>query len=286
MPFPSDHFKHWLKRQMSFISEEGQIEKFVLFHVLDGGEGKEQLDVFPIESGRNLDEFAQEIFEAARHDTESRMTQTIQQYIVAGFLPEQEEPHCQHPIIIRPLRNYREEPTDTEPANEKGIVSQLMRHNEALAKNLQFVTESTYVRVARELEMERNRNKALEDQRIANFEKMQELLDRQIERDIAASREMAQSKRQESLMNMAVSLMPLLVSKFIGGNVPGASKGSLAASSARDMAIKNLLSGLSQEEMIGITSSLTPENQMMLLEVMKDYQGLEEKEKEQTNGKN
>lgn len=271
MSTPDETVTAKVKAWLNDITGDGIIHRITLHHAVEGG-GPEILGVVRVSDSDDPFDVVQEIWDMAVNDAESRMTGSMQRYVMVAYRSDVEEPEGQHPFLMNGRANPDLMGGSTEGPNPTGHMGQLMRHTEKLHGSVMHLTEMTAGRLARDLEAERKIRMRLEDERMKTMETVQELADRKHERDLENKREEARQRRHDEMLAVATSMLPLMVGKFLQS--PGGPQ--LPAAGARDEAVHNLLKGLSEAEAMGVMGALKPHNQMTLMELYKAHKEKEE----------
>lgn len=267
---------------MTDITEDGGPHRFELFHTDE--EGATRLNIYRMESFADAEpgDLAQEIWDTAESDADTRGIGMHQRYSIVLFRNEDDREHeaqCAFNMrgSSRALDNFSG--ADSEKATAKGFQAQQMRHTEILMKQLLEQSEATSGRLMRENEKLRQRVEFLENKFGSMLEMQQDLMDRSHQRKLEEAKQDAAARRHEELMAAALSMSKLLAAKYMGG--AGGIVKNLPASAARDGAIGNLLGNLDHEEMNRVINSLRPENQAVLLQLYNSYREDYEKQEQQ-----
>ncbi len=284
MSFASPELEKWLLNQKEdypvgdaregSISSEGEVIRFELIHttVENPGSG---LRIDQYDSAQEATDLAQVIWDAADQDASTYGTGRPQRYTVHAWKAEQTEPSASHSFVL-PGRPNRSDVGETEPANEKGHLGQLMRHNERTNELMYRVQEASVGRMMSDLKDERDRRTNAEAQLTKMHTLHQGLLDRSQERDLIRAQAEARAKRLDEMMALAVNMLPIIASKFLTdkGQPTNSSRG------ASEMAIQKILKNLGEDEFEGILKAMKPQNQMALLELYEAHQPAIRKDEE------
>jgi len=276
---PTDLLK-WVRTQLTELSEDGGIDRFELFHAVEG-EGLERCQIWRKVQDCDADELSEEIFSIAEQDANTRSREVPQRYILHAMWGEDREPNSVFPFVLqgRGVLNYSG--GNTEPANEKGVIAHMMRHDERLHNLLTQITEVTAGRMAREIDQLQKRAHSAEAQLLETYKLQQDLLDRKHERDLARVKEERATQRHDEIMSFVMSMAPLIASQLLGGK---ATAKQLPAKSARDDAVGRFIGGLSETEVKNVLSALAQHNQIALLELYQSYQADYLKKQGNSNG--
>jgi hypothetical protein len=288
MSAPSFGLVKWLTRYLSDVTEEGVIERFELFHTIEG-EHADRLELWRNSADDPCDpqELAQEIQDAADRDVQSRISGQPQRYVVYAFRAEGEEHESQMSFLVRPGLHQTRYGEDSEPPTEKGVIAHFMRQNENMHRLMIGSQQATVGQLTSDLERERSARQKSEDLHWSMFDKYQKLLDKEHERRIAEAKELMKARRLDEMLGVATALLPIVVTKLIGAinQQPAAAattqpQGGAAAAPAlapmyppdpKDAAIRLFFAGLSEVEISGVLGSLSGANQLALAELHRAF---------------
>lgn len=275
---PSEEVIRWVTAQLNdVVDEDGIVNLIELYHSVEDGPA-ELMHSAKVSDNSDPMDIAQDLWEAAITDADTRMSGRMQRYVMLSFRADNpDHTHsARHPFMMNGRATSDIFGGNTEGANPVGHMGQLMRHTEKLHTSIMQLTEMTAGRLARDLQDERKKNMVLELERTSQFEAMRDLEDRKHEREIETAREEARAKRNDQMLALLLSMAPLVMSKMLGAPVGGP---QLPAAGARDEAVHQLMKGLSPEEIEKVFGALQPNNQLVLMEL---YQAHKEVEEERT----
>jgi hypothetical protein len=278
MPVPSQSLVKWLTRLLSDVTEGGAIGRFELIHKIEG-EHAERLEIWRNDdgNGRNPEELAQEVQDAAHRDVQSRMTGIPQRYVVYAFRGQDEDHESQHAFLIRPGIHLSKQGEDSEPPTDKGVIAQSMRHGENVHRLFISGGDVLIGRLASELERERDARSKAEQLNWSMFEKYQSLLDREHERRVTEAKELMKARRIDELMGVATALLPILATKLIGvGQQPSPQQlqsgpDPAAAIDPKDVAVRHFFSCLSETEITSILGAISSSSQIALAQIHSSF---------------
>jgi hypothetical protein len=155
---------------------------------------------------------------------------------------------------------------ETESADARGLVSQMMRHTEAsariaLGQTLEIVEH--YKSISKE---RGERVISLEEKQMQVIELFERLISLQHERDLATIRERRADKKHDFVREKLDMLTPVLMSKVLGAGDPKGS-GSLMG----EELLRQFLKSLKSEQMRAIWSALSPEQAATMFELYDRY---------------
>lgn len=260
----------WLKRQALDIhvgDEEPQpLCRIDLVHTIEG-EGFEKLESMRYTDDTDVEAFAAQVYSAAEHDASTRISGSIQRYVVLAFRDSSERAlhESSHAFVIRTNTAKLLMGGDTEPPTEKGVTAHYMRHDENMHRLLMQGTEALFGRVGTELQRETARRIAAEERNDKLKEREEDLLDRKFERELLRARELNQAKFFSELAGLVTTVAPLVLGRLLAG------KEGVMAPNARDLSIQKFMKNLSPDEIKGVIGSLKEGNQISLMEIYSSY---------------
>jgi hypothetical protein len=268
---PTEQVTSWIRSRLNDLTDEGSITRIDLHHAVEG-EGSEMMCAVRVSDDADPFDVAQEIWDAADADTQTRMSGRMQRYVMLAYRGDAEQPDARMPFLLNGQAQTNLMGGDTEGASATGHMGQLMRHTERLHTSIMQLTEMTAGRLARDLEAERKIRLKLEDERSKSIEAIQDLADRKHERDLENKREAAKAVRHDQILALLMSMAPLMASKFL--QAPTGPQ--LPAAGARDETVHQLLKNLTEDEAMKVMSALKPQNQLVLMELYKAHKEMEE----------
>lgn len=272
----------YVTTQCADLTTQGLPHRFELYHT--GDEGRERLGVYKLsdyEEELEPTEIAQEMWDSAEANANTLTIGAAQRFIIATFRNEEDrEQESFHPFIVRGRTNALGGLTgDSDSSSPKGLLGQLMRHNEhhhTLA--MQHMVESSNA-LRRDNERLRTRVEHLEGKLAEGYQAREELMDRSHTRKLEEAKELAKAQRHEQLMGIVMSMAPLLASKFLAGGAPILANSN--ASAARDQSIMGFISSLESEEVEAIFNALSVEKKGVLIQLLSSYKEDYEKQESQ-----
>ncbi len=168
---------------------------------------------------------------------------------------------------------------ETEAADSRGIVSQMMRHNEAsariaLGQTLEIVEHYKSITKA-----SGERVTALEEKQMQVIDLFEKLISLQHERDLEMIRERRSDKKHDFVREKLDMLTPVLMSKVLGA---GQAKGT--GSPMGEELLRQFLKSLSPDQYRAIWSALSPEQAVTMIELYDRYGSQELAREKSANG--
>lgn len=258
---PEESIQKFIARQIGIVFEDASVSRFELLHA--SPESAERLQMLPfVPQETRTDELATELYELAQADAKARCSATPERYGITAHVEGQAEPVAQMSFVIAPTARFGSLFENSEEPNQKGQTSQLMRHTERMHQMMLQMTDVTLGRLMAEnlqLRGELDKYRARENE---TRELYDAALDAKEERELRQASALMKAKRIDQMGGLLVSMAPaLLASLFKSKGLP------LAADSVGASAIKQFMGELSEAEMKGILSALSPTHQMALIEV-------------------
>lgn len=241
------------------------ITSFVLKHAGKGSKGSE-VETFNISEAIDYDQIPQLaslILSSAQSDADG-MGPSVQRYVLNSYREE-----AQSSRVVFRLRgnaeDFDEDESGEEAPTSKGLLSQLMRHNEANNRALVGSVGVMMGRMANQMESLARVNEKLMDDRLKMFEILEEAHSRKHERDIERLQLESDEKRKDKLFEKASMLIPVILSKLTGGAIPNRTDPVM-------MMVGELVESLSVEQLGAIRSQLGPEQQIVFLNMLQVWQ--------------
>lgn len=262
---------------MADITEEGLPNRFELYHTVDGG--AERLEIIRMKEGLDAGDVAQQLYDSARHDMETRENRA-QRYTVALFRSEeQQSPEVQFPFRVQPRPGSNWNGGDTEQPTERGERAQLMRVQNDTHSIMMRMAETFGGRMAAEVERMTRINRELEEKLRQRNEDFEDLQDRRLDRELARAEILQRQKFYGDIVSSLVPLVPHiaggLMSKVFSGEKNGkespVAKSLVpkdAETSSRETILRDLFLNMDDQEKQGLVEALQPMHRMVLMTLM------------------
>lgn len=224
----SDRICQFINRWLFETSiEKGPLRKVGLMHISkESNTGREVTD-WPIKSddpsALQVPTFVAQILELAQEDANG--WGGVQQYVVCGYFGSDAADGGR--TIVFPVASERRDPDmpgerglmPTEPANERGGFSQMLRFNEALHKITLGAMGSMIESLTRQNMAKDHLIEKMGEKHIQNIVQVEQLLDNKAERDIELSKQQLKNRSMDMLTTSVMPLLPSLVNRFLGVNI-------------------------------------------------------------------
>lgn len=266
MGIPNEQLIRWISRHVSDITPEGKIHHFELCY--DSTEGMLRIEKFAcypeLESEEteliDATEMSTHIHSVAEEDARSRRG-PIHRYRVLAYRGDDSDHESMTSFTVQGRALLSAEAV-TEPGDERGVTGQLMRHLEQTQITMQRVVEASMTKLVGDLEDERSRRLALEKTHFDTLALREKLLTDEEERITRRESESRRQERLDAFMQVFMAQVPMLLSSL------GAAFSKSGAASAVGAKLKNFIGGLDEEKLASFASSLSPEQQSELFELM------------------
>jgi hypothetical protein len=257
----------WLCRELVKDRRDKPIAKISLRHAAPGTKGNDIETIDLQERTLSTDELpmiAEEIVSRAQMDADG--IGGVQRYIVALYQVKDPRACVRFPFRIRANGDEFEEAGD-EPSNSKGLLSQLMRHNEAMAKTMVHAVAGLTTVMARRLESSDNTITRLTEQHTENMKLLEEAKSDQHTRDMELLTTEASETRKNQMFEKLALMVPVLINKLSGQKV-------FNTEDPTAMMLKSFTESITQEQFTKIQSSLKPEQLIILMQIMNNAKQL------------
>jgi hypothetical protein len=251
----------WLSRELVKDRKEKPICKITLRHAAPGTKGNEVETIDMSErilSLDNIPELAEEIISRAQTDADG--IGNVQRYTVTLYALGDVKAVLRWPFRIRANGDEFEEAGEESP-NSKGLLQQLMRHNEAIAKTMVHAVAGITTVMARRLESSDLTVTRLTEQHHRNMELLEEAKSDQHTRDMELLTTEASETRKNQMFEKLALLVPVMINKLAGQKV-------LNSEDPAAMMLKAFSESISPEQFAVIQRSLKPEQLILLGQIL------------------
>lgn len=276
-----DHEKRlgdWLRTE---LCRAKPAEKIVLRSASAGSRGTE-IETFEIEAGQiELEEipvYASSILARAQDDADGNGP-GVCRYVAVSFRKGENKAGSRYSFRLRGESDadLDDESGEEAPTN-KGLITQLMRHNEAMARILVQSTGSGMASMARRLESADRLNETLVKERREMFAVLEEAKSEQHTRDMEMMLTDKSQTRKDQAFAKLMSLVPMVINKIAGSKILPDKSDPLM------MLLEPLIGSMSQEQFQAIAQTLQPEQQIMFVDLLKVFQDRKRLAEKNANG--
>jgi hypothetical protein len=266
-----EQIREWMLKNVSFpeVAILGKCTRIVVKHV--DVNKKPDGDIATISV--NLEEGGEEeieplllkIADAAQRDADD-VAQGLQGYMVCAYYSKKTD------FVARKL--FRVAPTEatlerdfspTEPATEKGLTAQLMRHLESVQRTTAITTSQLFSTLGSELRRLAEQNEVYAKSQMDLMVLLQDTADRSHTRRLAEKSAEADLAVKEDLLGKLSTLIPVVVNRIAGKSVLPEEDKSL-------LLMAGLFENLSEEQQHAIFNTLNDAQRVALATVIEEYE--------------
>jgi hypothetical protein len=268
----------WLRR-MILVEErdEGRCTKLVLRQVKNSRGGGEDVSSWKVPSAPEaewFDEVIDEIAAEAHQDAGG----------VGGLVPYQVQAFYQREpdkaLARFAFREFAQSDEDVEgdedaiePAGMKGLLNQLMRHNEAIMRTSVLATGQTMGGLIKQISRQNELIESLVDEKFKNLQVIEEAMSNKEDREFKRLEAARKGEMIRDAFDKFQALLPIIVAKLAGGKGGGP---VTKESAQRDAMLKSFMASINEEQLGALTSALKPEQQVMVFEMYQSIQNEEQ----------
>jgi hypothetical protein len=253
----------WFRNQV-FRPREKPLEKFVLRNA-NAGYKSGEVEEFDLPSEQmdadQVAAFLEQITTAAQRDADAAGTKLQTYMLMALEMGAKTGPR--HRFRVR--GDGEEEDSGEEKPDKEGIISQLMRHNEALMRMATMGAQQTITTLTRQLESANTTISRLNELRQTAFDTVEEAKSKQHERELQLLMTGNDEERKNAAFQGVVKkldiLWPVIVNKMAGKKILSDSETSM---------LKEFVNGVSQEQFINIAKHLNEAQRIALMTIFKE----------------
>lgn len=250
----------WLRRELT-RDREKVVDRLILRHASPGMKGND-VDTFTLSertlSVENLLELAEEVLSRAQGDADG--LGQMGRYVLTAHSVGESRAVARFPFRLRPNQDEFEEAGD-EPANQRGLLTQLMRHNEALAKTMVHAVAGITTVMARRLESSDNAITRLTENAQKNLLLLEEAKSEQHGRDLELLEVNRKAEREEKIFEKLSLLVPVVINKLAGQKVFNAEDPSA-------LMLRTFTESISTDQFNKIQSTLNQEQIILLAQII------------------
>lgn len=263
----------WVRQNVAYPDQKlhGKCGKIVLRHL--SIERKPQGDVaaFPnkLEEGaedEGLDMFLHKVADAAQQDAND-LNQGVQSYALYAYYPQDRDYVARKMFRVAPSTEAEIERdlSPSEPPTERGLVSQLMRHLEAIQRTTTVSTGHLFSTLQSEHRRMAETNEKFMQQQVDFMVVLQDLLDNAHGRRLKEREDEARLTMQDKAFEIVSTLAPVIINRLAGKQVLPEEDRSL-------MLMSNFLERLTPEQQESFYGNLSDTQRLALAEVLHAYE--------------
>jgi hypothetical protein len=205
---------------------------------------------------------AADVYRAAQDHAEA--FDGVQRYELLAYYGDEQAPQRRTAFrVTNAERSSMSAAEPTEEATTRGLLAQMMRHNEATARLSLQTTEVNFRTLHAQNTELRAENESLRTRLHESMTAVEKALSEQHSRDLETKRFALKAHQTAQLVEKVNLLMPVLVNRFAGSRVM-----PLGAGADR---MRALVSSIKTEQLQAMASSLSPEQAIAFFDLIKDY---------------
>jgi len=207
-----DKMVRWIRKQ---LGTSGELLKLVLRHA--SGAKTAAVCELDVDQKTTAEDYASSVMLAATDDANG--LGGIHKYSLASYFADRiEAPRERFSFRIIAEENDEDgmDALSTEDGNAKGLLAQMMRHNEAIMRTSVMGTNDLIRHYQQMVSSQMNRNSELEERHTHLVGMIEEVSSLKHERDIASLRAASDMKRKDDLVEKGMLLLPSVVNKLTG----------------------------------------------------------------------
>lgn len=274
----------WIRRQIFSHANEknGRCTSLLVMHI--GGNAKNGrvtgIDISQGVGADDVEEICTEIIQAAVLDAEA--LGGLQKYMLTATFENLGDPINRFAFRINGSGSEDNIDTfDSEPANQKGLLSQMMRHTEATHRISTASTGHVLAMQNKIISRQAEQIETMQAKHIELIETLEELKSERHSRDLEAASEMRKQEAYKDITQKILLLLPIVANKFTGKKLLP------EKTTSGEQMLKSLVDSFDAEQFEKIRETLKPEQQMILFQMYENMRKFDEKEpntNENSNG--
>ncbi len=265
----------WLQRQFIDAAQrhDGRCVRLQLFH-LAGKQRGVRTWPFPDDVAESkIEALAEEILAEAQDDASSLFGR--QRYSICAYYERRPDQVGESKNFLRDGggSNEDDDDVDSEGPNQRGLLTQLMRHNELNYKTSTQATASVVRVLVQQNEMLGQRLHTLESDRVRSIQVYEGLLSERHLRELATAESAQKQKIVAEAFSKLQLLFPVLINKLAGAPVM-----PMPTNMVNEI-VGSLVGSLTHEQMVKMGDVLTTEQMVVVLDLVDQRRKFEAKMK-------
>lgn len=259
----------WLTSELAKVRPDGKyLRRFVLRTAAPGSKGTD-VETWELEVRLELEEipvYACTMLQRAQDDADGNGP-NIQRYTLFAYQKGSNQPSARFIFRLRGQSDLDlDDETGEDAPTNKGLLTQLMRHNEVLNRQQQQGIASMMAMMGRMLESANHTNEKLLKERSDMFEALENAKSLDHERSSALLLQSGEQERKDKAFEKLMSMVPIVINRIVGAKVmPGGDDPMM-------MMLDPLISSMSQEQFQAIAGNLNGEQQLIFFELLQTIQ--------------
>lgn len=260
-----DRIERFIKRYA--WDEKNPCNKLVLRHISAGNKIGNEIREFELSKGltfEDIEAMCNEVEQVAQDDTEG--IGGHQKYALLVYRKDKDNAYSRLIIAISNEGNSEIDDTlDSEPPTTKGIVTQLMRHNEAIMRAHTMGITAVLQAQQRTITRQSEQLEHLSDKHFEAISLVEELVSAKHDRELENKKLDIKLDMQKEAFGNAKMLMPAIVNKIAGKKI------LKEKVTPQQMLLKQLVDSIKPDQIGKLMESFTPQQKIAFMEL---YQSL------------
>jgi hypothetical protein len=259
----------WLRNQVLVSRFGGRVVKVDLAHISVEGKLGQEIQSYEVREESPPDSWFEETVDAIilLAEGDAKNLGSVQKYALRIF--REKDPSRSTARMIHRVQGADSDEDisgfDSEPSTPKGLLTQLMRHNEASQRALVASLQTIMVTMQRTMARLAEQNDKLQTDRMDSMHIMEEMMSAKLERELAADIARQKQATMGELAKEVKLLAPALINRLTGHE-------TLPAPDTKALAVSRFVESLTSEQKADLAKGLKPDQQIALLEIMQGMQ--------------
>lgn len=250
----------WVRRQFAAHLDDSQCVRLTLRHSAGGNKTAPVSDM-AVDPSQAAEDVASSLYEAANDDAAG--LGGLQAYVITShFSPDPDR--VRERFAFRIYTETDDDPSKFDPTegpNTEGLLKQMMRHTEAMMRvSVMQIAESQRI-MSRNLERQAQTNDLLTSKHLEMLESYEELVSMKAQRDIDKMQVVAKVERENTMIEKAGALLPILVNRISGQKILP------EKATPEQMMLDQFMAGITEDQMKGMMGLLKPEQVLVVMEL-------------------
>lgn len=258
----------YLRNTFLISHKEGRCVRLELKHIVPKGPLGD-VQTYNVGDAQDVtDDFLEELHAQINTDAEmdAEGNGGLQKFQLLAFHESNDKKNLSRHTFRCGDASMEEQDFESEPANERGLVSQLMRHNEAMMRSQVIGSNNAMNNLLRQLEKVQTEKENLENDRYRNLGLMEKLMSHGHERIMAERESEHQMLMKQDIYKKLMMLAPTIVNKMTGAKVLP------EAGDAQKMMMKNFAESITADQFGKLQTVFSPEQMVVISELLQSTQ--------------
>jgi hypothetical protein len=262
----------WVRQHVAFPDRvHGRCHQVKLRHLNVNREIQGDVTALPVKLDEGGEEdgitpLLHQIAEAAQRDADD-INQGVQTYAIYAYYTADKNYAVRKMFRVASTAEAEMDRNlnPSEPANEKGLVAQSMRHVEVLMRHMTVVTTMQFQSLTRENQRLSEMNERFSQQQIDFLTLYQDTMNQATTRRLQEKKEEASLAMKEEALAKLSALVPVVINRIAGQKV-------LPEEDQSFMLMASLLENMPEEQQLKFYNMLTESQKMTLAEILAQYE--------------